>query len=100
LLFASGMCAITTTLATLLSSGDHLVMVRDCYHRTREFALAFLSRWGIETSLVPAALYSLDREERREAGLRDTPVRYALGIEDAEDLIADLSQALATIRSA
>ena len=60
LLFASGMCAITTTMATLLSSGDHLVMVRDSYHRTREFALSFLSRWGIETTLVsadePAAL--------------------------------------------
>jgi cystathionine gamma-synthase len=55
LLFASGMCAITTTLATLLSGGDHLVLVSDCYHRTREFALTFLSRWGIETTLVPAS---------------------------------------------
>ncbi|MCR4407833.1 MAG: aminotransferase class I/II-fold pyridoxal phosphate-dependent enzyme [Anaerolineae bacterium] len=53
LLFASGMCAITTTMLALLSSGDHLVMVSDCYHRTREFALTFLSRWGIETTLVP-----------------------------------------------
>lgn len=53
LLFASGMCAITTTMAALLSSGDHLVMVSECYHRTREFALTFLSRWGIETTLVP-----------------------------------------------
>jgi len=54
LLFASGMSAITTTMATLLSSGDHLVMVKDCYHRTREFALTFLERWGIATTLVPA----------------------------------------------
>jgi cystathionine gamma-synthase len=53
LLFASGMNAITTTMATLLSSGDHLILASDCYHRTREFALAFLSRWGIETTLVP-----------------------------------------------
>jgi cystathionine beta-lyase/cystathionine gamma-synthase len=45
----------------------------------------------------PAALFSLDIEERREAGLTDNLVRYALGIEDAEDLIADLSQALAAI---
>lgn len=55
LLFASGMAAITTTMATLLSAGDHLVLVRDCYHRTREFALTFLQRWGIETTLLPAA---------------------------------------------
>jgi cystathionine gamma-synthase len=51
-LFASGMSAITTTLAALLSAGDHLVLVSDCYHRTREFALSFLGRWGIETTLV------------------------------------------------
>jgi len=55
LLFGSGMAAITTTMATLLSAGDHLVLIRDCYHRTREFALTFLQRWGIETTLLPAA---------------------------------------------
>lgn len=53
LLFASGMSAITTTLLTLLSSGDHLLLVSDCYHRTREFALVFLERLGIRTTLVP-----------------------------------------------
>ena len=53
LLFASGMCAITTAILALLSSGDHLVMVSGCYRRTREFALTYLSRWGIETTFVP-----------------------------------------------
>ncbi len=53
LLFGSGMAAITTTLLARLSAGDHLIMVSDCYHRTREFAMMFLSRWGIDTSLVP-----------------------------------------------
>jgi len=53
LLFASGMCAITTTMLALLSSGDHLVMISGSYHRTEEFALDFLSRWGIEATLVP-----------------------------------------------
>jgi cystathionine gamma-synthase len=67
LLFASGMCAITTTMAALLSSGDHLVMVSDCYHRTREFALKFLSRWGIETTLVP-----LDQSAALAAAIRPT----------------------------
>jgi cystathionine gamma-synthase len=53
LLFGSGMAAITTTLLARLSAGDHLIMVSDCYHRTREFAMQFLGRWGIETTLVP-----------------------------------------------
>jgi cystathionine gamma-synthase len=67
LLFASGMCAITTTMATLLSSGDHLVMVSDSYHRTREFALTFLGRWGIETTLIP-----VDQPDALAAAIRPT----------------------------
>jgi len=53
LLFASGMSAIATTFLTLLSSGDHLLLARDTYHRTKELAQAILSRLGIETTLVP-----------------------------------------------
>jgi len=53
LLFATGMNAITTTLFTLLSSGDHLVMVEGAYRRTQEFARAYLPRWGVETIFVP-----------------------------------------------
>ncbi len=52
LLFPSGMCAITTTMLALLSAGDHVVLVSESYHRTREFATSFLQRWGIEVSLV------------------------------------------------
>jgi cystathionine gamma-synthase len=54
LLFASGMCAITTTILALLSAGDHVVMVRNGYRRTRDFALNFLPRWGIDVTLIPA----------------------------------------------
>ncbi|MBN1483877.1 MAG: aminotransferase class I/II-fold pyridoxal phosphate-dependent enzyme [Chloroflexia bacterium] len=54
LLFASGMAAITTTMLTLLSSGDHLVFIQDCYRRTREFVGSYLSRWGIESTGIPA----------------------------------------------
>jgi cystathionine gamma-synthase len=51
---------------------------------------------GVESIVEqPATLFSLDREERAEAGIKDNLVRYALGIEDAGDVIADLAQALA-----
>ncbi len=65
LLFASGMAAITTTMAALLSDGDHLVMAFDCYHRTREYARTFLHRWGIETTLV-----GIDRPGEFAAAIR------------------------------
>jgi cystathionine gamma-synthase len=51
-LFATGMAAITSTLLTFLSAGDHAVFVRDSYRRTRQFAAEYLPRWGVETTLV------------------------------------------------
>ena len=38
--------------------------------------------------------YSLSASEREEIGIQDNLVRYAVGVEDAEDLIKDLAQAL------
>ncbi len=37
---------------------------------------------------------SIPKAEREKAGLRDSLIRLSVGIEDAEDLIADLAQAL------
>ncbi|MBN1261185.1 MAG: aminotransferase class I/II-fold pyridoxal phosphate-dependent enzyme [Anaerolineae bacterium] len=53
LLFASGMNALTTTMLTLLSHGDHVVMAQETYKRTREFAASYLRRWGIEVTCAP-----------------------------------------------
>ena len=53
---------------------------------------------GVESIAQQQAIFvSLDPKERREAGIEDNLVRYAVGIEDAEDIIADLEQALAGI---
>jgi len=90
-LFASGMGAITTTLFTLLSSGDHLVLVNGGYRRTRETALSFLSRWGIETSFVP-----IDDPDALEAALRpttrlilsETPTNPHLRVMDIPKMVA------------
>jgi cystathionine beta-lyase/cystathionine gamma-synthase len=45
---------------------------------------------------MPALMsyWDLTREERLRLGITDSLVRYACGIEDADDLIADLEQAL------
>ncbi len=51
---------------------------------------------GVESIAQQQAIFvSLDPKERREAGIEDNLVRYAVGIEDARDIIADLKQALA-----
>lgn len=52
---------------------------------------------GVESLIEQPALmsfYELTTEERLQVGIKDTLVRYAVGVEDAEDLVADLGQAL------
>src|SRR5262245_50064251 len=48
LLFASGMAALTTTMLALLKAGDHVVLFRDAYRRTRQFVSKTLARLGVE----------------------------------------------------
>jgi cystathionine gamma-synthase len=52
---------------------------------------------GVETMVSPLAIMgyaSVAPEEREALGIRDELVRLCLGVEDTEDLIADLAQAL------
>ncbi|MGH7788638.1 MAG: trans-sulfuration enzyme family protein [Candidatus Binatia bacterium] len=52
---------------------------------------------GVESLIEQPALmsfYELSTEERLQVGIKDSLIRYAVGIEDADDLIADLAQAL------
>jgi cystathionine gamma-synthase len=65
-LFASGMCAATTLFLALLPRDSHLVVTSDCYRRTRQFIREYLTRLGVETTVIdPADTHQL------EAGLRD-----------------------------
>jgi cystathionine beta-lyase/cystathionine gamma-synthase len=55
---------------------------------------------GVETLISLPALMthaSIPEDVRREIGITDGLVRLSVGIEDAEDLIADLDQALARV---
>jgi cystathionine gamma-synthase len=52
LLFASGMCAVTTTVLGLLKSGDHIVSQRDIYGGVTKFFTQWLAKLGIDVTLV------------------------------------------------
>jgi cystathionine gamma-synthase len=52
---------------------------------------------GVESLVEQPALmsyYELAPEERQRLGISDSLVRYAAGIEDTDDLLADVEQAL------
>lgn len=70
---------------------------REVARRTRLFTLAE-SLGGVESLIELPALMthaSLPPERRKEIGIDDGLIRLSVGIEEAEDLIADLDQALA-----
>ncbi len=63
-----------------------------------KLATLAVSLGGVETLIEhPASMThaSMSREDREAAGFTDGLVRYSVGIEDVEDLIADLAQAMA-----
>lgn len=59
--FATGMAAVTTSILALTKSGDHVVLFRDCYRRTRQFVTQTLARFGVRHTLVGPG--SLDEME-------------------------------------
>ena len=74
--------------------------------RARDFVQALKipylapSLGGVETLVShPATVsyYDLSREERLAIGIKDELVRYAVGIEDGDDLIKDIEVALGEI---
>lgn len=88
-LFSSGMAAVTTTLLSLLSGGQHLVITDDSYRRTRQFCLNFLKRLGIECTVVPAGdLNALEAAIRPTTKLivSESPTNPYLRVLDLERL--------------
>jgi cystathionine beta-lyase/cystathionine gamma-synthase len=69
-LFASGMCAATTTFLALLPGGGHLVVTSDCYRRTRQFFRQYLSKLGVEVTVIePASTIALKDAIRDDTSL-------------------------------
>lgn len=75
---------------------DTLEYATDVLANTKIFSLAE-SLGGVESLIGhPASMThaSIPREERLKVGLTDSLVRLSIGVEDVEDLIQDLDQAL------
>jgi len=75
---------------------DNIADANKILSNTKLFTLAE-SLGGVESLLghPPSMTHaSIPREERLKNGLADTLIRLSVGLEDAEDLVADLEQAL------
>ena len=57
ILYASGMAAFVGVLMAKLQAGDEVVFFDECYHRSREFCSAHLSRFGVVTRQIRCCDY-------------------------------------------
>lgn len=77
-------------------AGDSLEEAQAVISKTKLFTLAE-SLGGVESLCGhPASMThaSIPKEEREKAGLKDSLIRLSVGIEDVDDLIEDLNQAI------
>jgi cystathionine gamma-synthase len=95
LLWASGMCTITSMLLTMLRAGQHMIITADSYRRTRQFCDSMLQRLGIEVTVVPPA-----KPEAIAAAVQDntrllfseSPTNPYLYVVDLHDIVAIAKQ--------
>ena len=72
LAFSSGVGAVTTTILTLCSQGDHIVSANSIYGSTFSFFRNHCKRFGIETTFVDAT----NTENIRKAMRKETRIVY------------------------
>ena len=87
LLFSSGMAAIVGLLMAKLDKGDEIVFFDQCYHRSREFCVKHLSRFGVVTHQVPTGDYAaMERaiSPRTKLLVSESPTNPQLSIVDLE----------------
>jgi len=91
LLFASGMAAVTTAMLALVKAGDHVVLFRDAYRKTRLFVEGILGRFGVEHTLVePASIDGLSAalRPRTRLAITESPTNPFLRCIDLERFAA------------
>ena len=96
LLFSSGMAAITTAILALTKAGDHVVLFRDCYRRTRQFVATTLAKFGVTHTLVePGDLEAVAAAITPQTKLviSESPTNPYLVCIDIEALVATVRKA-------
>ncbi len=90
ILFSSGMAAITTTLLGMLRSGQHAVIMDDCYRKTAQFCKMVLKKFEIETTFVHAGDYEQLQgaiQENTRIIVSESPTNPHLNVVDLDAIV-------------
>lgn len=91
LLYSSGMSAIVGLLLAKLNAGDEVVFFDQCYHRSREFCLKHMSRFGVTTHQVKTGDFAAMKaaiNERTKLLVSESPTNPHLTTIDLEQFAA------------
>ncbi len=91
MLFSTGMSALVGLLMAKLNAGDEVVFFDECYHRSRQFCTAHLSRFGVVTRQVPACDYDAMEKAITPATrllISESPTNPHLSIVDLERFVS------------
>ncbi|WP_394749268.1 trans-sulfuration enzyme family protein [Spongiimicrobium salis] len=86
----------------MLSFELNEVLDSSVFQKSLQLIKASMSLAGVESTLLSPTQTShalLSAEERERQGIADGLIRFSVGIEETEDLIADIEQALHKVRS-
>ena len=90
LLFSSGMAAIAGLLISKLNQGDEIIFFDECYHRSREFCVKHLSRFGVVTRQVKTSDYEAMETAitpRTKLLVSESPTNPHLSVVDLERFV-------------
>ena len=90
-LFSSGMNAFTSVLLAMLSTGSHVVIMDECYRRSRQFCNHYLPRYGIEVTTVKTGDYdalAAAITDRTRLIISESPTNPFLTVIDLERVVA------------
>lgn len=90
ILFSSGMAAIVGLLTAKLSAGDEVVFFDECYHRSREFCVKHMSRFGVVTRQVKMGDYAAMEaaiNKNTKLLVSESPTNPHLSIVDLEKFV-------------
>lgn len=91
ILFSSGMAAVTTTLLAMLRSGQHAVVMDDCYRKTDQFCKMVLQKFDVQTTFVTAGDYDALEDaiqENTRVIVSESPTNPHLNVLDLERTVA------------
>ena len=91
ILYSSGMAAIVGLLMTKLSAGDEVVFFDECYHRSREFCVKHMSRFGVVTKQVKTGDYAAMEQAitpQTKLLISESPTNPHLSVIDLEKFVA------------